>query len=178
MALSSVCTFLRGLFALSLMLLLLLPPTSSAWSGQPDKRSTDDRTKAHELLTKGQYLAELYNWPDAAPAFEGAEKAFVTLGDSRNALFARLGTIRATIEQRNLPRTTAWLATELDSNFLLKTDRKLRLFCLIVKGDLDQEIDTHAARLDWKQVKEMATELGDERWRNRALAQIGSHCIL
>jgi hypothetical protein len=172
-ALSSVCTFLRGLFAPSLMLLLLFPPSSRAWSDQPDKRSTDDRIKAHELLTRGQYLAELYNWPEAAPAFEGAEKTFEKLGDHRNALFARLGTIRATIEQRNLPETAAWLSRELNSNMLLKTDKKLCLFCLIVKADIDQEVDNHAARADWDQVKALATELGDERWRNRALAQIG-----
>ncbi len=95
------------------------------------------------------------------------------MGDKRNAFFAHLGYVRSTSEQRNLPQTTAWLATELRSNPLLRTDKKLRLFCLIVKGDFDLEIDNHAARLDWEQVKELATELGDERWRNRALAQIG-----
>lgn len=29
------------------------------------------------------------------------------------------------------------------------------------------------ARIDWELIKELATELGDERWQNRALAQIG-----
>ena len=95
------------------------------------------------------------------------------MGDKRNAFFAHLGSIRSTSEQRNLPQTTAWLANELRSNPLLKTDKKLRLFCMIVKADFDQEIDNRAARLDWEQTKELATELGDEWWRNRALAQIG-----
>lgn len=47
------------------------------------------------------------------------------------------------------------------------------MFCLIVKGDIDQEIDTRAARRDWEQVGALAQNLGDKRWRNRALAQIG-----
>ena len=155
------------------MLLVLFAPSSHAESGKPSKQSSGDRTKANELLKRGQYLADLYNWPDAAPAFEEAEKAFEMLGDHRNVLFARLGTIRATVEQRNLPETTAWLASELNSNSLLKTDKKLRLFCLIVKADIDQEIENHAARIDWEQVDALATEVGDKRWRNRALAQIG-----
>lgn len=132
-----------------------------------------EKTEADELLKRGRHLAELYNWADAAPAFENAEREFNALGDKRNALYARLGAIRATSEQHNLPQTSAWLATELNSNPLLKTDKKLRLFCLIVKGDFDQEIDTRAARLDWEQVKAFAAELGNERWQNRALAQIG-----
>ena len=65
-----------------------------------------ERTKADELLQRGQHLAELYNWADAAPAFENAEKEFNALGDKRNALYAHLGAIRATSEQHNLPQTS------------------------------------------------------------------------
>jgi tetratricopeptide (TPR) repeat protein len=98
---------------------------------------------------------------------------FTIQGDKRNAFFAHLGTLRATIERRNLPETDAWLANQLSSNPLLKTDKKLRLFCLTIKGDVDQEIDTRAALVDWGKAKDLATELGDVRWQNRALAQIG-----
>jgi CHAT domain-containing protein/tetratricopeptide (TPR) repeat protein len=154
------------------MLVLLSSMLSQSRAFETPKQLSE-KTKANELLQRGQHLAELYNWADAATAFENAEKEFNALRDKRNALYAHLGAIRATSEQRNLPQTSAWLATELNSNPLLKTDKKLRLFCLIVKGDIDQEIDTRAARLDWEQVKTFAAELGNERWQNRALAQIG-----
>ncbi|MGA8028396.1 MAG: hypothetical protein WB992_14730 [Bryobacteraceae bacterium] len=125
------------------------------------------------LLQHGLHFADLYNWPDARLDFEEAEKRFAALGDMRGALYAHLGLIRATIERRNLPRTSGELAGELENNSLLASDKQLRMFCLIIKGDVDQEIDTRAARSDWEQVEALAQRLGDQHWQNRAMAQIG-----
>lgn len=124
-------------------------------------------------LKRALHLADLYNWTDAAPDFQAAENGFRATGDKRNALYAHLGLIRSTIEQRNLPHTSAQIGAELHSNPFLKSDQQLRMFCFIVKGDIDQEVDTRAARQDWEQVKILAHSVGDERWQNRALAQIG-----
>ncbi|HEX7362229.1 MAG TPA: CHAT domain-containing tetratricopeptide repeat protein [Bryobacteraceae bacterium] len=124
-------------------------------------------------LQRGLHLAYLYNWIEAAPDFQAAEKGFRAAGDKRNALYAHLGLMRATIERHNLPRASAKLGTELESNALLKSDKQLRMFCLMVKGDIDLEIDTRTARRDWEQVQALAHSLGDKRWENRASAQIG-----
>ena len=43
----------------------------------------------------------------------------------------------------------------------------------MIKGDIDQEIDSRTARRDWEQVRELAGKIGDKHWQNRALAQIG-----
>ncbi|HSU61822.1 MAG TPA: CHAT domain-containing protein [Bryobacteraceae bacterium] len=126
-----------------------------------------------ELLTHALYLADLYNWSEAAPEFEQAEKLFSAAGDKRNALYAHFGTIRGTIERYNLPLTSARLGADLQSNSILKSDKRLRLFCLVIKGDIDQEIDSRIGRRDWEQVRSLAQEIGDKRWQNRALAQIG-----
>jgi CHAT domain-containing protein len=126
-----------------------------------------------KLLNHALYLSELYNWPDAAPEFEQAEKLFNAAGDKRNALYARLGKIRGTIERYNLPLTSAQLGADLQNNPILKNDKQLQLFCILIKGDIDQEIDSRTARQDWEQVRSLAEELGDKRWQNRALAQIG-----
>lgn len=126
-----------------------------------------------EVLQHALHLADLYNWSDAAEDFAGAEKMFVAAGDERNALYARLGKIRSSAEQRSLPVLSVQLAEELDTNPLLQTDRPLRMFCLIVKGDIDGEIDSRAMREDWEQVQALAHELGDSKWQNRALAQLG-----
>jgi CHAT domain-containing protein len=98
---------------------------------------------------------------------------FVAAGDQRNALYAKLGRIRSTLDQRSLPAISAQLGAELERNPLLQTDKQLRLFCLIVKGDIDAEIDAGSMREDWEKVENLATELGDKKWQYRALAQLG-----
>ena len=128
---------------------------------------------APEALQHGLHLADLYNWADAAKDFDEAEQMFVAAGDQRNALYARFGRIRSTIEHRSLPATSADLDTELNSNSLLQNDKQLRMFCLIVKGDIDGEFDSGAMRRDWEHVQALAKELGDRKWRYRSLAQLG-----
>jgi hypothetical protein len=132
-----------------------------------------DRQPASEMLEHALRLADLYNWDDAGKDFAEAEKLFLAAGDQRNALYAKLGEIRSTVDQRALPATAAQLASELDNNPLLQTDKQLRLFCLIVKGDIDGEIDAGAMREDWQAVQNLATQLGDKKWQYRALAQLG-----
>ncbi len=128
---------------------------------------------AADVLQQALHLADLYNWSDPAEDFGEAEKLFLAAGDQRNALYARLGKIRSSAEQRALPELSVQLAEELDTNTLLQTDKPLRMFCLIVKGDIDGEIDSRAMRQDWEQVQALAGELGDSKWQNRALAQLG-----
>jgi CHAT domain-containing protein len=135
-------------------------------------RPQDGRT-AHDILQHALHLADLYNWDDAGRDFAEAEKLFLAAGDQRNALYAKLGTIRSTVDQRAMPATSAQLASDLANNPLLQTDKQLRLFCLIVKGDIDGEIDAGAMREDWQGVQDLATELGDKKWQYRALAQLG-----
>ena len=127
------------------------------------------------LLERALVLADHYNWADAAPFFQQAQSAFEQVGDSRNALYARLGYIRANIErqQDTLPAVSHELGIELDDNSLLQTDKRLRLFALIVKGDIDAEIDTAAMRRDWQEVQALARELGDSKWTYRSLAMLG-----
>src|ERR1035438_9960098 len=132
-----------------------------------------DRHSPQEFLDHALHLADLYNWDDAGEEFAEAEKLFVAAGDGRNALYAKLGKIRSTIDQRDLPATSAQLASDLEQNPLLQTDKQLRLFCLIVKGDIDGEIDARAMREDWEEVQKLATELGNDKWQYRALAQLG-----
>src|SRR5689334_8532722 len=57
----------------------------------------------------------------------------------------------------------------------LKTpmDKELRMFCLVVKGELDGEIDSAAMRRDWTEVSSLAAELGNAKWRYRAQGQLG-----
>ena len=128
---------------------------------------------AAALLKHALYLADLYNWADAASEFSQAETMFLKDGDYRNSLYAHLGNTRSNIEHQNLPDASAQLAATLDTNPLLHADKQLRMFCLIVKGDIDGEIDARAMRHDWEQVGALARDLGDTKWQYRAQAQLG-----
>src|SRR3984957_13785359 len=128
-----------------------------------------------ELLAHALHLADLYNWDDAGPAFAEAEHLFIDAGDRRNALYAKLGRIRPKRDgdRQTLPAVTAQLAEQLEDDPLLQNDKELRMFCFIVKGDIDTETNTGAMRQDWVQVQTLAQELGNTKWQYRALAQLG-----
>ena len=137
----------------------------------PQAQTTSDDPEV--LLKKGLHLGDWYNWADAAPLFTEAEQLFTARGDRRNALFAHLGRIRATMEQLSLPEVSEELGTELDKNPLLQSDKELRLFCLMVLGDIDGEIDAAPMRHDWEAALKLAHEVGDKKLENRASGELG-----
>lgn len=130
---------------------------------------------AQTFLERAMRLADLYNWAGAASYLSEAERRFLATGNKRNALLAKLGRIRARIEQdrRGLPAVSEELAQELDTNEILLADKRLRLFALVVKGDIDGEMDTALMKSDWSEVQKGATALGNQKWQYRALAQLG-----
>ena len=140
----------------------------SCAAGQaPDQRS------ANEILDHALRLADAYNWVDAAPEFVAAERAFIVLGDDKNSYYAWLGKVRSTFAHGALPAATLQLANDLETKPFLQSDKRLRMFCLIVKGDWDGESDHAAMGDDWNEVRLLARDLGDEKWVSRATAQLG-----
>ena len=126
-----------------------------------------------EHLARALRLAELFNWDESASDFAEAQSEFKTGGDRAGELQARIGYIRATADRRVLPIVSAQLDEELEENDLLGSNKRLRMFCLAVKGDIDQEFDAVKMQHDWEAVSALAAELGDQKWQNRALAQLG-----
>src|SRR5882762_7984847 len=125
------------------------------------------------LLKRALRYGDLYNWGDATSLFTQAEQIYTERGDRRNALYAHLGRLRSTMEQLSLPEVSEELGTELDKNPLLQSDNELRLFCLMVRGDIDGEIDAVPMRRDWEAALKVAKVLGDKKWENRASGEIG-----
>ncbi len=130
------------------------------------------------LLKQALGYGDLYNWADAAPLFTQAEQLYSARGDRRNALYAHLGRLRSTMEQLTLPEVSEELGTDLDKNPLLQSDNELRLFCLMVRGDIDGEIDAVPMRRDWEAALKVAQALGDKKWENRASGEIGFSLFL
>lgn len=129
--------------------------------------------EAEALLQRALHFADLYNWPASRPLFVKAQELFDAVGDKRNALYARLGSIRAGADPAPITELSYRLAQELASNPILQSDKELRMFCLIVKGDFDGEIDVPAMRRDWTEVAALAKELGNTKWQYRAQGQLG-----
>ena len=123
---------------------------------------------ADTLLQRGLYFSDLYNWRASRPYFTKSQQLFEAAGDKRNALYARLGAIRGGAEPAPLPKLSYMLDQELAANPLLQSDKELRMFCLIVKGDFDGESDTPAMRRDWTEVASLAQALGNPKWQYRA----------
>src|SRR6266446_6289962 len=140
------------------------------WTFAQAQTATDD---PDVLLKKALHLGDLYNWADAAPMFTEAEQLYAARGDRRNALYAHLGLIRSTMEQLSLPEVSEELGTELDKNPLLQSDKELRLFCLMVLGDIDGELDAAPMRRDWEAALKLAQALGDKKLENRASGELG-----
>jgi CHAT domain-containing protein len=125
------------------------------------------------LLQRGLYFTDLYNWHAARPYFTRSQQMFEAAGDKRNALYAQLGAIRAGADPAPIPELSYRLDQELAANPLLQSDKELRMFCLIVKGDFDGESDTPAMRRDWTEVVSLARALGNTKWEYRAQGQLG-----
>jgi hypothetical protein len=99
-------------------------------------------------LRDGIRFADLYNWHDAEPKFRNAQSELSRCGNQSKVLLAKVGYLRSTMEQRNLPE----LAREL--NRLLAAapaDLRLRMWIYIVKGDIDNDLEFPAlAKTDWE----------------------------
>src|SRR5882672_1334574 len=69
------------------------------------------------------------------------------------------------------------IARDLRRPVVVRDDR-LRLRALTAKGDIDLEWDVQAALRDWQQVRQLAGELGEKGWQNRAIGELGMIAFL
>jgi CHAT domain-containing protein len=124
------------------------------------------------LTEKADRLAWLYNWYLAGPLYAEAEKLYEQAGDSRNALYAKIGRLRFEWETLSFPEVSEYLATELDSP-LAQNDPKLRLWILDAKGAIDLEVNVASARQAYEEAREIARQLGDKAREARASGELG-----
>src|SRR5215217_7975129 len=66
------------------------------------------KVSAEQEVAAGLRFAELYRWIDAQPYFQRAQQ--LSGPSTRTGVLARIGLLRATMEQRNLPELTRTLA--------------------------------------------------------------------
>jgi CHAT domain-containing protein len=152
---------------------LLLWPLLCPGAAQAPAPFADPR----QALEKAEHLADIYNWYDAHPFFVEAERTFLAQGDERNALFARASRLRGEMQILPFPdlidAIDGILATDIAKN-----DPALRLRCLIIRGDVNLEIDAPAAKDDWELALATAKQIGDRKWESRAIGELGMIAFL
>jgi tetratricopeptide (TPR) repeat protein len=123
-------------------------------------------------LQEADRLAWLTNWTSALPVYRAAEARARTAGTPSQLLYAKFGKLRGEMQVRALGDLSDELGRDLARPIVVR-DRHLRLRGLTVKGDIDLEWDVQAALRDWQQVRQLAAELGERGWENRAAGELG-----
>jgi CHAT domain-containing protein/tetratricopeptide (TPR) repeat protein len=124
------------------------------------------------LLQEAERLAWLKAWTRAAPLYAEAEQLFTARGDPRNALFARINHLRGQLPTLPIADVSQQLAAFLDDP-VVQSDARLRLRCLVIKGETDQDLDPTLAEASWREALAVAESLGDQGWVNRARGELG-----
>jgi CHAT domain-containing protein len=124
------------------------------------------------LLAEANRLAWLFNWPKAEPLYVHAEELFNQKGETRNEVYARVGRIRAEAETMSWVDVSEMLGKQLEIP-VVKSDPRLRLWCLAAKGYTDLEINPVSAKRAWTEAQAIAHTLGDVQWEARAKGELG-----
>jgi len=140
--------------------------------GSPFDSAILQSTDPQAILGIADHFYWLNNGPAAAPLYARAEQLFLERGDARNELHAKVGRLRSEAETTSFVDLSRFLNEQLQ-NPIVQSDKKLRLWCLIAKGYTDIEIDYRATKRDWLEAQEIATELGEKQWANRASGELG-----
>ncbi|HEX9597485.1 MAG TPA: hypothetical protein VF982_11445, partial [Anaerolineales bacterium] len=85
-----------------------------------------------DLLAEADRLALLFNWPKAAPIYAQAHTLFEKSGDTKNALAARFGYIRATADMGFSSEVSEEVAKYLQEP-IVQGDQRLLLRGLVTK---------------------------------------------
>lgn len=144
-----------------LALALLLPHAAAQNIPDPD-----------QLLQQADRLAWMKNWSRAEPLYADAERLFEARGDRRNALYAAVNKLRGELPHLPVPEVSQRLAEYLDDPIVQHDDR-LRLRCLVIKGETDTDLDPALAERSWLDAQQLATMLGESAWANRANGELG-----
>jgi tetratricopeptide (TPR) repeat protein len=134
--------------------------------------SRQDAPDPMKLLQEADRLAWLRNWTRAEPLYAEAERLFADRTDKRNALYAGVSKLRAQLPRLSVPEVSDRLAAYLENPIVLGDDR-LRLRCLVIKGEVDTDLDPAFAEQAWREALQLAANLGESAWANRAEGELG-----
>ena len=145
---------------------LLLEPSRGEWRRvQTRKRLT--------ALDPAEQMALLWNWLGARETFRTEERKYAAGHDERNRLRAHIGYLRSNLEFSSVRIVDAELEGILNTP-IVQHDPSLTLFALIAKGDCAFQLNLNEAYKTWNAVAQLADQLNDDIWKNRASAELGT----
>jgi CHAT domain-containing protein len=162
---------IAGMVAVGFALYVVLRSPRTPWGTHGDYDSRTEPDNLQSLLAKANYFYWLHNLPKSTPLYERAEELATQSHDARDALYAKIGLIRSS-DGMSFPELSTFIQAQLQTP-LVQNDAELRLWCLGVKGDADDEVNSAAAKQDWEQALSLAQKLGEKEWSNRARGELG-----
>jgi CHAT domain-containing protein len=124
------------------------------------------------LLNRADRLSATGNWRAARPLYADAEAMFRANGDRRNELAAKFGRLHSDVERGSYAEIREQVARDL-LDPVVQADPRLKIRGLALKGIIDLNIDTNAAESDWMEIREIANQIHDAKWQNRAQGELG-----
>jgi CHAT domain-containing protein len=124
------------------------------------------------LLEEAERLAWLKAWARAEPLYAEAARLYAARGDRRNEVFAEINRLRGELPRLPVPVVSQRLAEFLDDP-IVQADDRVRLRCLVIKGETDEDLDPTLAEESWREALEIAQRIGEPRWANRARGELG-----
>lgn len=147
---------------LVIVLAALFYPSASAQEAQnPDR-----------LLEEAERLAWVKAWARAEPLYAEAARLYAARGDRRNAIFAEINRLRGELPRLPVPEVSQRLA-EFRDDPIVQADDRVRLRCLVIKGETDEDLDPSLAEESWREALEIAERIDEPRWANRARGELG-----
>jgi CHAT domain-containing protein len=129
-------------------------------------------SEPHKLLAEADRLAWLRVWTRAEPLYAKARDAFIANGDQRNALYAEVSQLRGRLPTLPVPDVSERLSDYLD-NPAVRSDERLRLRVLVIKGETDEDLDPSLSQRSWTEALALAQKLHEPAWANRARGELG-----
>jgi CHAT domain-containing protein len=129
-------------------------------------------TDPRALLHQADEYADAGNLDVARALYAQAEQAFVAQGDARNTLYAKFGRLRKDAETGAYNGYLAAVDAALNEP-AVKFDAALRIRGLALRAQIQMNLNTSNARHDWQEIAQLASEIADKKWANRASGQLG-----
>jgi CHAT domain-containing protein len=138
----------------------------------PPAVRAQDADDPQRLLAQAEQLAWMKAWTRAEPLYAEAQRLFEARGDHRNALYAEINVLRGELPRLSVADASMRLSEYLDDP-IAQTDDALRLRCLVIKGETDEDLDPNLAEASWKEALAISERLGDAGWSNRIRGELG-----
>src|SRR5262245_56478734 len=93
-----------------------------------------------KLLQEAERLAWVKAWTRAEPLYAEAARLFADQGNRRDALYAEINRLRGQLPRLPIAEVSQRLADYLEDP-IVQNDDRLRLRCLVIKGETDEDLD-------------------------------------